>query len=74
MAGRGPNSSDRNRQATTEQRKSSTPVTGYSYVHSAVDDHSRLAYSEVLANERQETAAEIPPGCGSGWWSVRWGS
>lgn len=48
---------DRNRQATTDQRKSSTPVIGYSYIHSAVDDHSRLAYSEVLANERQETAA-----------------
>ncbi|MFE9927790.1 IS481 family transposase [Streptomyces sp. NPDC005533] len=48
---------DRNRQATTGQRKSSTPVIGYSYIHSAVDDHSRLAYSEVLANERQETAA-----------------
>lgn len=47
---------DRNRQATTGQRKSSTPVIGYSYVHSAVDDHSRLAYSEVLTNERQETA------------------
>ncbi|KMO93787.1 hypothetical protein ACS04_32930 [Streptomyces roseus] len=48
---------DRNRQATTDQRKNSTPVIGYSYIHSAVDDHSRLAYSEVLANERQETAA-----------------
>ncbi|MFI1761914.1 IS481 family transposase [Streptomyces sp. NPDC020800] len=48
---------DRNRQATTEQRKSCTPVIGYSYIHSAVDDHSRLAYSEVLANEKQETAA-----------------
>ncbi|MFD4241423.1 IS481 family transposase [Streptomyces sp. NPDC058525] len=47
---------DRNRQATTDQRKSSTPVIGYSYVHSAVDDHSRLAYSEVLNDERKETA------------------
>ncbi|MER6218971.1 IS481 family transposase [Streptomyces sp. NPDC001674] len=47
---------DRNRQATTDQRKSSSPVIGYSYIHSAVDDHSRLAYSEVLADERQHTA------------------
>ncbi|WP_030777348.1 IS481 family transposase [Streptomyces sp. NRRL F-2664] len=47
---------DRNRQATTDQRKNSTPVIGYSYIHSAVDDHSRLAYSEVLADERKETA------------------
>ncbi|MFF3691649.1 IS481 family transposase [Streptomyces sp. NPDC002187] len=48
---------DRNRQATTTARKSSTPVIGDTYIHSAVDDHSRLAYSEVLADERKETAA-----------------
>jgi hypothetical protein len=47
---------DRNRQATTTARKSCTPVIGYSYIHSAVDDHSRLAYSEVLPDERQHTA------------------
>ncbi|MGW1281393.1 IS481 family transposase [Streptomyces tsukubensis] len=45
------------RQATTDARKSSKPVIGYSYVHSAVDDHSRLANSEVLPDERQHTAA-----------------
>ncbi|MEU9504651.1 IS481 family transposase, partial [Streptomyces sp. NPDC048196] len=45
-----------NRQATTDQRKSCKPVIGYSYIHSAVDDHSRLAYSEVLPDERKETA------------------
>lgn len=28
---------------------------GYDYVHSLVDDHSRLAYSEVLSNETAET-------------------
>jgi transposase InsO family protein len=28
-----------------------------SYLHPAVDDHSRLAYSELLTDERQETAA-----------------
>jgi transposase InsO family protein len=33
---------------------SSRPV-GYAYIHSVVDDHSRVAYSEVLANEREET-------------------
>ncbi|CAL9327382.1 hypothetical protein SUDANB37_00014 [Streptomyces sp. enrichment culture] len=47
---------DRNRQATTTERKSCTPVIGYSYIHSAVDDHSRLACSEVLPDERQHTA------------------
>src|SRR3954462_13642343 len=30
---------------------------GYSYLHTALDDHSRLAYSELLTDERQDTAA-----------------
>jgi transposase InsO family protein len=30
---------------------------GYAYLHHAVDDHSRLAYSEILDDERGETAA-----------------
>ena len=30
---------------------------GYDYVHSAVDDHSRLAYSEILPDERANTCA-----------------
>jgi transposase InsO family protein len=29
---------------------------GYSYIHTAVDDHSRLAYSEILTDEKKETA------------------
>ena len=30
---------------------------GYTFVHTALDDHSRLAYSELLGDERKETAA-----------------
>jgi transposase InsO family protein len=30
---------------------------GYWYLHNAVDDHSRLAYSEICSDERKETAA-----------------
>lgn len=30
---------------------------GYDYVHSMVDDHSRLAYSEILPDEKGETCA-----------------
>ena len=30
---------------------------GYSYLHNAVDDHSRLAYSEILPDEKKGTAA-----------------
>lgn len=32
---------------------------GYAYLHHAVDDHSRLAYSEILDDERKDTAAEF---------------
>jgi transposase InsO family protein len=31
--------------------------TGYEFVHSAVDDHSRLAYSEIHPDERADTCA-----------------
>ena len=30
---------------------------GYAYVHTAIDDYSRLAYTEVLADEQGRTAA-----------------
>ena len=33
------------------------PRVGYEYVHSAVDDHSRLAYSEILPDERGASCA-----------------
>jgi transposase InsO family protein len=36
--------------------KRKTPL-GYDYVHSLVDDHSRLAYSEVLPDEKGATCA-----------------
>ena len=40
--------------------RSNAPVhsrVGYDYVHSAVDAHSRLAFSEILANEKGPTCA-----------------
>jgi transposase InsO family protein len=30
---------------------------GYSFLHHAIDDHSRLAYSEILTDEKKETAS-----------------
>jgi transposase InsO family protein len=30
---------------------------GMAYIHHAMDDHSQLVYSEILANERKETAS-----------------
>ena len=32
---------------------------GYTYLHSAVDDHSRLAYTEALDDEKGNTAADF---------------
>jgi transposase len=34
-----------------------SPSRGYVFLHHAVDGHPRLAYSEILADERKETAA-----------------
>jgi transposase InsO family protein len=33
------------------------PAIGYGYLHTSLDDHSRLAYTEILADETKETAA-----------------
>jgi transposase InsO family protein len=40
--------------STSERKKTKV---GYDYVHSVVDDHSRLAYSEILDDERADTCA-----------------
>ncbi len=40
----------------TQNRKDRNRSPGWSYVFTAVDDHSRLAYVEVKANERKESA------------------
>lgn len=40
-----------------EARRRGRGRVGYAYVHTAIDDHSRLAYSEVLPDERGATAA-----------------
>lgn len=39
------------------QSRVNKTVIGYDYVHSLVDDHSRLAYSEVLEDEKGPTCA-----------------
>jgi len=40
-----------------KQNKVKSKGVGYEFLHHAVDDHSRLAYSEQLADERKDTAA-----------------
>jgi transposase InsO family protein len=51
----------RNSQAdkTGVTNKYRQPLRGYHFLHTAVDAHSRLAYSELLADERKETAASF---------------
>lgn len=54
--GRIPDGGGHRKLGRQQGRKNRTGV-GYSYLHHAVDDYSRLAYSEILENERKETAA-----------------
>jgi transposase InsO family protein len=42
--------------ANHQSRVDKTPI-GFDYVHSLVDDHSRLAYSEILADEKGTTCS-----------------
>ncbi len=44
----------KNQRSQNKSRRS-----GYGFIHSAVDDHSRLAYSEILGDEKKETAADF---------------
>jgi transposase InsO family protein len=41
----------------TDERGHKRNTVGYEYVHIAVDDYSRLAYAEVLSDEKATTAA-----------------
>jgi transposase InsO family protein len=59
---RGRQEAERGRSRLASRRRSSrdrrgTGKAGYAYVHSAVDDRSRLAYSEVLDDETAATTA-----------------
>jgi hypothetical protein len=47
---------NKRRHPGTARTKHSNPVLGYSYLHTATDDHSRLAYTEILSDETRETA------------------
>lgn len=41
----------------SDAAKAKRPKIGFDYIHSAVDDHSRLAYSEILPDELGPTCA-----------------
>jgi transposase InsO family protein len=59
MAGKaaGSRNSRAHRDPARRRTRHGRPNLGYSYLHTALDDHSRLAYTEILADERKETAA-----------------
>ena len=50
-------SGDRASQTRTRSQGRRTGISGWEYVHVAVDDYSRLAYAEVLDDEKATTAA-----------------
>jgi transposase InsO family protein len=41
----------------TGRNRYGQPLLGYGYLHTVLDDHSRLAYTEILPDEKKETAA-----------------
>lgn len=58
----GKHQGDRNRAATvTERRKGRVrgPLLGTAYVHTVIDDHSRIAYAEIHTDEKAVTAIGV---------------
>jgi len=55
-AGRAPGKRHRAATPGTGANRYGQPLLGYGYLHTALDDHSRLAYTEILPDERKETA------------------
>ncbi|MFI6477185.1 integrase core domain-containing protein, partial [Nonomuraea sp. NPDC050663] len=52
----GSRNSSAHRDPTRPRTRHGRPNLGYSYLHNAVDDHSRLAYTEILPDETRESA------------------
>ena len=50
---------DRRGQAHTHRNGKSVRLAGWEFVHVAIDDHSRLAYAEVLGDEKGPTAVDF---------------
>jgi transposase InsO family protein len=44
---------------TGERGKESRPLIGTAFVHTVIDDHSRLAYAEICTDERAATAVGV---------------
>jgi transposase InsO family protein len=46
------------REGTVDHKHKKTRI-GFDYVHTVIDDHSRLAYAEIQPDEKGSTAAEV---------------
>ena len=55
----GSHNSSAHRDPTRPRKVHGRANLGYQYLHNAVDDHSRLAYTEILADETRESAADF---------------
>jgi transposase InsO family protein len=55
--GRIPNGGGHKVHGRAATRRNKRHGVGYAYLHTAIDDHSRLAYTEVLTDEKGATAA-----------------
>ena len=53
------------RDSTQHRATRAAPRVGYEYIHTAIDDHSRVAYSEILDDEKATTAVAF-------WRRARW--
>ncbi|MCS7476698.1 IS481 family transposase [Umezawaea endophytica] len=47
------------RTPTGKRNAHGNPLLGYGFLHNAVDDHSRLAYTEILTDETKESARDF---------------
>jgi len=46
-------------QRTGQRGKQSRPLIGTAFVHTVIDDHSRLAYAEICTDEKAVTAVDV---------------
>lgn len=55
----GGRNSSAHRETGRARKVAGRPNLGYAFLHHAVDDHSRYTYSEILTDEKKETATEF---------------
>lgn len=59
--GRIPDGSGHRKFGRTNRNRNNNKGRGYSFLHHAVDDHSRLAYSEILTDEKKDRFRVLGP-------------